>query len=141
MKPCPAGQYSTDGSACAAVTTVPTSGALVNCQAFEQVGATTCAVGKPGYSPNTAKTGLITCFANCNACGTTDPATAASCTEAKSGYYIKTTTASPPVTTIEKCSADDLCATCTYNAAAVAPALQVTCTAAVAGAYLDAGVA
>lgn len=42
---------------------------------------------------------------------------------------------------IIECQADDLCAACTYNAAAVAPALVVTCTAANAGAYIDTGVA
>lgn len=42
--PCAAGEWSANGSACAAVTTVPTSGNLVNCRTFSEAAATNCKV-------------------------------------------------------------------------------------------------
>lgn len=52
--------------------------------------------------------------------------------------YIEQVTAAGTTTkTIKDCSADKLCASCTYTPANGATAAVVACTSAVAGAYLD----
>lgn len=47
--PCPVGQWSANGSSCAAVTSAPTTGHLANCRSFGEVGSTTCKVAKNGF--------------------------------------------------------------------------------------------